>query len=368
MGDHVAATGQHSHIRFAHAHRASRLAAAIAVLFACLPASIALARSLTLSDTGRLHLTSHHAFTLNEQGSASGTISGTIYIHLTVVSTNRVTAEVSIYPSGGSITGYASASYRPSGGVATFTGTMSRPARNRPLRRRPRLRPVASPARSSVQTTPSRCTSAAGCPLEAVRGADGRDEPARGTDRPSCRRCSARRCAPPRRVGRHRGRHAGRLLQPRPAGRAYDDHLRLPPGHRRRHRAAAADRDGPAHAGGHELHDDHARPGDLPARRAARTTALPAARRTRAWATGPPLSKCRSAPAPGHEIPEVQALAGPSPNGNLVVLFYANGLYPVYAQLAFSGEVLPDTGRFGSQLATTVPLVTSVPGGPTCRS
>ncbi len=66
----------------------------------------------------------------------------------------------------------------------------------------------------------------------------------------------------------------------------------------------------------------------------------------------------------GREIPEIQAVAGPSPNGNTVVLFYANGLYPVYAQLAFSGEVLPDTGRFGSQLATTVPLVTSVPGGP----
>jgi hypothetical protein len=66
----------------------------------------------------------------------------------------------------------------------------------------------------------------------------------------------------------------------------------------------------------------------------------------------------------GHEIPEVQAVAGPSPNGNLVVLFYANGLFPVSAQLTFSGEVLPDAGRFGSQLATNVPLVTSVPGGP----
>jgi len=66
----------------------------------------------------------------------------------------------------------------------------------------------------------------------------------------------------------------------------------------------------------------------------------------------------------GHEIPEVQALSGPSPNGNLVVLFYANGLYPVAAQLTFSGEVLPDSGHFGSQLQTTVPLVASVPGGP----
>src|ERR1700683_3974081 len=83
------------------------------------------ADTLSLNDTGRLHLTSHHSFTLNEQGSASGTISGTIYIHLTVVSTNRVTAEGTIYPHGGSLTGYASASYRPSGAVATFTGTMS---------------------------------------------------------------------------------------------------------------------------------------------------------------------------------------------------------------------------------------------------
>jgi hypothetical protein len=66
----------------------------------------------------------------------------------------------------------------------------------------------------------------------------------------------------------------------------------------------------------------------------------------------------------GHEIPEVQAVSGPSPKGNLTVLFYANGQYPVYAQLAFSGEVLPDSGHFGSQLATTVPLIASVPGGP----
>ncbi len=66
----------------------------------------------------------------------------------------------------------------------------------------------------------------------------------------------------------------------------------------------------------------------------------------------------------GHEVPEVQAVAGPSSTGNMVVLFYANGLYPVSAQITFAGEVLPDSGPFGSQLATTVPLVTSVPGGP----
>jgi hypothetical protein len=83
------------------------------------------ARTISLSDSGRLHLTSHHGFTLNEQGSASGSISGTIYLHLNVVSTNRVTAEINIYPSGGSVTGKASASYHPSGALATFSGTMS---------------------------------------------------------------------------------------------------------------------------------------------------------------------------------------------------------------------------------------------------
>lgn len=66
----------------------------------------------------------------------------------------------------------------------------------------------------------------------------------------------------------------------------------------------------------------------------------------------------------GHEIPEVQAVAGPSRAGNLVVLFYANGLFPVSAQLTFAGEVLPDSGAFGSQLQTNVPPVASVPGGP----
>jgi hypothetical protein len=115
--------------------RALLAVAAIAVAIPMAAASVAsaipntpvarAARTLSLSETGRLHLTSHHGFTLNEQGSTSGTLSGTIYIHLHVVSTNHVTAEVNLYPSGGSITGSASASYRPSGAVASFAGTMN---------------------------------------------------------------------------------------------------------------------------------------------------------------------------------------------------------------------------------------------------
>ena len=104
---------------------AALLVAAFAGAMPSRAATAHAAGTLSLNETGHLHLTSHHGFTLNEQGSASGTISGTIYIHLNVVSTNRVTAEVNIYPSGGSITGSASASYRPSGAVASFSGTMS---------------------------------------------------------------------------------------------------------------------------------------------------------------------------------------------------------------------------------------------------
>ncbi len=83
------------------------------------------ARTISLSETGRLHLASKHGFTLNEQGSASGTVTGTIYVHLTVVSTSRVSAEVNIYPKGGSISGFATASYHRGSQTASFSGSMS---------------------------------------------------------------------------------------------------------------------------------------------------------------------------------------------------------------------------------------------------
>ncbi len=84
-----------------------------------------LARTVSLSENGRLRLTSKKGFTLNERGSASGSISGSIYIHLHLVSNSKVTAEVNIYPRGGSLTGNGSASYRVAGGYAAFTGTLS---------------------------------------------------------------------------------------------------------------------------------------------------------------------------------------------------------------------------------------------------
>jgi hypothetical protein len=82
-------------------------------------------RVISLDERASLHLTSKHGFTLNEQGTATGTLRGAIYVHLTIVSTKRVTAEVNIYPSSGSISGSAGAAYRREGATGKFSGSLS---------------------------------------------------------------------------------------------------------------------------------------------------------------------------------------------------------------------------------------------------
>jgi hypothetical protein len=88
------------------------------------PVSVS-ARTVSLNVTGHLHLKSKHGFTLNEQGHVSGTITGTIYVHLTAVSTSRATAEVNIYPGDGSLSASGSASYHRASTTASFSGVMS---------------------------------------------------------------------------------------------------------------------------------------------------------------------------------------------------------------------------------------------------
>jgi hypothetical protein len=84
------------------------------------------ARTISLSETAQLHLTSKHGFTLNEQGSAAGTITGTMYIHLHVANNHGgVTAEVNIYPHGGFLSGSGSANYQVEGADAVFSGSLS---------------------------------------------------------------------------------------------------------------------------------------------------------------------------------------------------------------------------------------------------
>ncbi len=51
-------------------------------------------------------------------------------------------------------------------------------------------------------------------------------------------------------------------------------------------------------------------------------------------------------------------------NGHLGLLFYANGHSPVAAQIIFHGIVLPASNPFGGDLATTIPLVPTLPEAP----
>jgi hypothetical protein len=87
--------------------------------------SAGVSRTTSLNETGHLHLTSKHNFTLNERGTATGTVTGTIYVHLTAVSSTRVTAEVNIYARGASFSGNGNASYHRGSTTASFAGSMS---------------------------------------------------------------------------------------------------------------------------------------------------------------------------------------------------------------------------------------------------
>jgi hypothetical protein len=84
------------------------------------------ARTISLSESAHLRLTSKSGFTLNEQGTTTGSIDGTMYIHLHVSNNHGgVTAEVSIYPHGGSLSGNGSATYEVDGAYAKFSGRLS---------------------------------------------------------------------------------------------------------------------------------------------------------------------------------------------------------------------------------------------------
>lgn len=64
------------------------------------------------------------------------------------------------------------------------------------------------------------------------------------------------------------------------------------------------------------------------------------------------------------ERASLNALMGPPAEDRLEVLFYAEALFPVFAQLVFPGVVLADTKPFGEQIATSIPLVQAWPEGP----
>lgn len=115
--------------RSRHSLIAAALLATGATALAAAPgiagASGSAARTVSLNDTGHLHKTAHHGLNLYEAGPTSGSLSGTVTLHLDVVSTNRVTAQLTVHSGHSSINATASGSYRNNGPTASFSGTLS---------------------------------------------------------------------------------------------------------------------------------------------------------------------------------------------------------------------------------------------------
>jgi hypothetical protein len=64
------------------------------------------------------------------------------------------------------------------------------------------------------------------------------------------------------------------------------------------------------------------------------------------------------------ETAKVAILRAPEQDGHLALLFYATGETPVFAQIPFTGLLLPSPPPYGASIHINVPLVPSLPGGP----
>lgn len=83
------------------------------------------ARTLNLSDSANLSLNNHKGVELKESGTAHGNLPGSIFIQLRLASSRSVTAKIQVYPSGGSVSASASATYRVvTSSSASFSGTL----------------------------------------------------------------------------------------------------------------------------------------------------------------------------------------------------------------------------------------------------
>jgi hypothetical protein len=65
-----------------------------------------------------------------------------------------------------------------------------------------------------------------------------------------------------------------------------------------------------------------------------------------------------------YERATVDTVLGPPKGETVEVLFYAEGTYPVFAQLVFPGQILSDRAPFSARLNTAIPLIPTWPEGP----
>jgi hypothetical protein len=83
------------------------------------------ARTTSVRESAALRLTSRQGSTINERGSALGTFSGTVYVHLHFASSTKLTAEMNVYPGSSSLSGSGSVSYHVSHGEDLFDGALT---------------------------------------------------------------------------------------------------------------------------------------------------------------------------------------------------------------------------------------------------
>lgn len=81
------------------------------------------ARTLSATDTARLHYVSASGSMLLDEGKATGSLPGTMRVHLDLGAT--FTGSFTIYTSGGSIKGHGSAIPHGSGTYESFAGTLT---------------------------------------------------------------------------------------------------------------------------------------------------------------------------------------------------------------------------------------------------
>lgn len=87
------------------------------------PVIVEASRTLSVDDTGHLHLVKAVGSVLMEEGAAAGTLPGEAKVRMTVSST--VTASFSIAARAGTISGHGRATLHSSGRYASFGGSLS---------------------------------------------------------------------------------------------------------------------------------------------------------------------------------------------------------------------------------------------------
>jgi hypothetical protein len=97
------------------------LAAAALLLLSSVTA--AQARTVTVSSSGTLKFTKTHGSLIEAEGSISGTLAGSLSVHISFNSNSRMMATFSGSLHGGKLSGRASGEYYPSGSTTIYSGS-----------------------------------------------------------------------------------------------------------------------------------------------------------------------------------------------------------------------------------------------------